>query len=904
MLSTKLMLAMVSLVIGTALAVGILTYRTLAAAVIPSERQRLESHARQLGFELDSSVSNAKANILSIRHFPPLDAIARARDAGGIDPKEGSTEAVWLDRLATIFRAELVANHSLANLRVIEISGREILNVDRRGPNGTIRRVPQAELLNRKDRDYFRETIGLAEDLVHISPISLARPAGAVLVPHMPVMRVATPVRFTDGRPLGLLICNIDMRPVLANLRTEAVEGGKLFVVDGRGSYLLHPDPKQEFALDLEGTHRWQDDLPQFDNVFRIGKAIHGEASDAEGKFFGVAAPSRPGGGAQLAVIETIPESTLLAALAPIERASLTGGVAAAIVALLCAVIIANSLTKPLRSLTAEVDRFTGDKPIKSPAGATGEVGSLARAFVDMGEDIRERTTRLRNLYEQERRLSAVVEWSADAVISFDFDGTVLAWNPAAEQLYGIEAEDAIGRNVEQIVPSEWRPQMQELILRVEGGEAIKNAETVRVGQEGKLIDVALTLSRIEGEGDHTGFVSEIARDMTEHRRLNQRLRQGQKMEALGTLAGGIAHDFNNILSAISGNVAMAKEEPGLTESARESHREIEKAVTRATYIVRQILTFSSNRESEPTVIEVGPVLEEAVKLLRATIPAGITVSLSVEEHVPRILASVTDIHQILLNLGINASHAMGAGIGQFEIHANSVNLDETTAKSLLGIVPGKYVRLSFGDTGCGMDAQTLQRVFEPFFTTKAPGEGTGLGLAVVYGIVERHGGAITVYSEPHKGTVFHLYFPVTDQGSAPPQSKTSPAQSGDGEHILYVDDDEALVFMTTRMLKRLNYTVTGFQNPTEALAAFEADPFAFDVVISDMSMPYMGGPDLVKQMRAIRADLPIIMVTGYIRPEDTEEARNLGSVHLILKPNTVQELSEVLHEILSKIAS
>jgi len=228
--------------------------------------------------------------------------------------------------------------------------------------------------------------------------------------------------------------------------------------------------------------------------------------------------------------------------------------------------------------------------------------------------------------------------------------------------------------------------------------------------------------------------------------------------------------------------------------------------------------------------------------------------------------------------------------------------LDDATAESLLHISPGQYVRITVGDTGCGMDKQLLQRVFEPFFTTKAQGEGTGLGLSVVYGIVERHGGAITVYSEPGKGTVFHLYFPAVDRPVAKGEAKAEPTVSGNGEKILYVDDDEAIVFMMTRMLRRLNYDVVAYQHPGEALEAFRANPNEFDVVVTDMSMPQMAGPDLVREMLAIRPDIPIVMATGYIRPKDLEQARDLGIRELVLKPNTVAEMGEVLHRIVSEL--
>jgi nitrogen-specific signal transduction histidine kinase/ActR/RegA family two-component response regulator len=391
-------------------------------------------------------------------------------------------------------------------------------------------------------------------------------------------------------------------------------------------------------------------------------------------------------------------------------------------------------------------------------------------------------------------------------------------------------------------------------------------------------------------------------RDLTEQKKLNERLRQAQKMQAIGTLAGGIAHDFNNIIATISGNVVLAKAEAPAGSTLQESLAEIQKATDRATFVVRQILKFSSARETKAEVIDPGQTVEEALRLLRATIPSTIEIESNFEHELPGILADTTDIHQIVLNLGINAKHAMHGQHGKIVVQVTVVDLDEETASSLLNVKHGKFVRISFGDTGTGMDAETLNRVFEPFFTTKAPGEGTGLGLAVVYGIVESHHGAITVYSEVGKGTVFHIYFPAVEAAPKRVDRETRVDISGNGERILYVDDDEALVFLMNRMLKRLNYSVAAFQDSREALEAFRADPMGFDLVITDMSMPHLDGIEIVNALKEIRPDVPIVMVTGYIRPQDLEQTKNLGIAQLIQKPETAQEMSHVLHRILSDI--
>ncbi len=500
-----------------------------------------------------------------------------------------------------------------------------------------------------------------------------------------------------------------------------------------------------------------------------------------------------------------------------------------------------------------------------------------------------------------------VVSAAMDAIVVMRDDGTIDLWNERAETIFGWTSDEIIGRKLaDTIIPPSMRDAHIEGLRRFleTGAENIfgKRLELSGMTKDGKEFPIELTVVSHD-TGDGHLFIG-FARDITEYRKLNDRLRQAQRMEAIGTLAGGIAHDFNNIIAAIAGNTALARADAPSDHAIQESLSEIEKAITRATYIVRQILTFSRNRESAATLVDPAPSLIEAIKLLRAAIPANVEIETRFEEHLPSILVNTTDLHQIILNLGINAAHAMRAHGGRFEVQAIAVTLDEVTAANLLSVSPGPYVRISVGDTGSGMDSQTLQRVFEPFFTTKEVGEGTGLGLSVVYGIVERLGGAITVYSEPGKGTVFHLYFPVGEGAAASSEDTPRHELPGHAERILYVDDDEALVFMMTRMLRRLNYDVTGHQHPGDALDAVRAAPDRFDVLITDMSMPHLDGPDLVAQVRKIRPDLPIVMVTGYIRPEDTEKARALGIDHLVLKPNSVQEMSEVLSGILGREAT
>jgi PAS domain S-box-containing protein len=382
------------------------------------------------------------------------------------------------------------------------------------------------------------------------------------------------------------------------------------------------------------------------------------------------------------------------------------------------------------------------------------------------------------------------------------------------------------------------------------------------------------------------------AEDITKQRLLEEQFRQAQKMEAIGTLAGGIAHDFNNILAAINGYAELAKMQAAGNASVLECLDTILKAGGRAVNLVRQILTFSRQQEVRRVPVQLTEAVTESVKLLRATIPTTIDFSVSLAQDTPPVLADATQIHQIMMNLGTNAWHAMREHQGCLEVKLEKFEVDTLIAATHPQLRLGLYVRLTVSDTGKGMDRATLGRIFEPFFTTKGPGEGTGLGLAVVHGIMQEHEGAITVYSQPGEGTVFHLYFPecagAVSKEAAPPAALIS----GRGKRILFVDDEEVLAVMGQKTLERLGYKVEAQTSVTAALALVRADPQRFDLVITDMTMPEMTGMDLATRLQEIRTDLPIILTSGYSANLTAERTRALGISEMLMKPHTIHALA------------
>jgi len=478
-------------------------------------------------------------------------------------------------------------------------------------------------------------------------------------------------------------------------------------------------------------------------------------------------------------------------------------------------------------------------------------------------------------------------------------DGRYVYANPTFAQIMGYSAEELTAGRVVDFVFEDDRALVSENIRKRLEGECASIRYGLRmVRKDGTLVHIEVHGARAEYEG-RPAILGTLL-DLTERKKIEAQLLQAHKMEAIGQLAGGIAHDFNNLLTAITGNTKLALEDLPAGHPVRAFLVEIDRAGGRAVDLVRRILTFSRQQPQERKRIHLQPVVEEALKLLRASLPAIMEIRATFAPGAAVVLADATQVHQVIMNLGANAGHAMGER-GVLEVREAVIDVDADHARSSPELRVGRYVRLTVSDSGCGMDRATLARIFDPFFTTKAQGEGTGLGLSVVHGIMKANDGAITVYSEPGKGTAFHLYFPVAEGAVSETPGPSVPPPRGHGERLLYVDDEEPLVYLTTQVLGRLGYEVTGFVEAEAALEAFLAEPDRFDVIITDLSMPRLTGRDLAARILQVRPQIPIILATGYIRPQDTESARRLGIRDLILKPNTVEDLGHTLHRILTE---
>lgn len=384
-------------------------------------------------------------------------------------------------------------------------------------------------------------------------------------------------------------------------------------------------------------------------------------------------------------------------------------------------------------------------------------------------------------------------------------------------------------------------------------------------------------------------------------RRLEEQLLQSQKMEALGTLAGGIAHEFNNLLAMMHGYTELASYDLPPTSPAYRSLQQVLTAGKRAKDLVQQILTFSRPHDDTKQPLEVALIIREVLTLIRASLPTTIDIRRHLAPDSGLVLAEAAQIHQMLMNLCANAEYAMRETGGSLEMRVEAVEIAPRSDAVPPGLTPGIYVRVTVHDTGPGIPDDVIDRIFEPFFTTKNANEGTGMGLAIVQGIVASHDGVITVDSTPGTGTTFSIYFPrLADDVPVQPHAPEAELHQGTGR-ILFVDDEEMLALLGKGLLERLGYEVVAYTDSRDALDDFRAAPHRFDLVITDQTMPQLTGVTLIQELRQFRADIPIILCTGFSHMINPEKARALGVDAFVMKPGVSQELAVAIQQVLAK---
>ncbi|MGD2037127.1 MAG: PAS domain S-box protein, partial [Desulfobacterales bacterium] len=499
-------------------------------------------------------------------------------------------------------------------------------------------------------------------------------------------------------------------------------------------------------------------------------------------------------------------------------------------------------------------------------------------------------------LQESEERLRTVYETIPDPVTIIQTeDGRCVDINSAFTRLTGWTTEDVIGKTAADLDIWLNPKEREKLTTTIARDGKIENLEARFRLKDGNVITALMSavLIRLKDKPHIltiTRDISDLKSAQQEREQLKTQLIQAQKMEAIGTLAGGIAHDFNNILGAIIGYAEMALYDTQKDSMEHYNIDQVLKAGHRAKDLVKQILAFSRKSEQDKKIISLIPIIEEALKLLRASLPTTIEIRQHIEPGLDAIFADPTQMHQVMMNLCTNSAHAMGDKGGILNVELHNVDLNTQKAVEYPELNPGPYVKLSIMDTGHGMDSATIDRIFDPYFTTKEQDKGTGMGLAVVHGIIKGHGGGIRVQSKLGKGTGFDILFPVIGKQMESETEELKALPTGN-EQILFIDDEETLIDLGESMLKKLGYQVETQTRPDEALEIFGTAPDRFDLVISDMTMPGMTGDILAAELMKIRPDIPVIICTGYSERMDEQRAGDLGIKGLIMKPFTIRGL-------------
>jgi PAS domain S-box-containing protein len=531
----------------------------------------------------------------------------------------------------------------------------------------------------------------------------------------------------------------------------------------------------------------------------------------------------------------------------------------------------------------------------------SGEVNGV----VEFVRDITERTQAEKALAASEERFRDLANSLPQVVYEMDINGVITFANRNAFELFGYTQDDFDkGVTALQMLIPEDREKALKNIQRRLNGEEFGSDEYTALRKDGGTFPISVHGVRVIRDNTPIGLrgimidITDQKQSEKEKKKLEIQLQQAQKLESIGTLAGGIAHDFNNILYSIIGYTELALYDTGKRTQLHDNLQEVLIAAQRAKDLVKQILTFSRQVDREPKPIKIQLIVQEALKLIRSSLPSTIEINQNIDNSCGLVMADATQIHQVAMNLLTNAYHAMEDQGGKLDVTLKEADLGVDDLKDLT-MRNGSYVCLIVEDTGTGINKHVMDRIFEPYFSTKKKNKGTGLGLAMVHGIVESYGGKIKVFSEPGKGSSFNVYFPVIQTHAEKKETQIISQVEGGTERILLVDDELQIVRMEQQMLERLGYQVTVRTSSIEALEVFRSAPDKFDLIITDMTMPNMTGVELAKKITEIKPDIPMIICTGFSEKISEQKANTMGIRGYAMKPVIKRELAKKIKEVL-----
>ncbi|WP_322514679.1 ATP-binding protein [Rhodopseudomonas palustris] len=897
-LSVRLTLAMTALVLCAVAAVGVLAYYNIGRAVVPAELARLAGQAKARLGAFDSILRVLHSEILAARTLPAHQGVIRAVRNGGVDPQDNLTTAYWLLHLGEAYAGQMRVKSSIAQFSLVGIAdgGRELLRVDRAGPAGAIRVVPAAELDRIGDHEAFERTIALppGQD-VHVSPIRAGPSQGGDALP-VPMISISTLLRTPAGEPFGILVLDFDLRPTFERIRAALDNSTTVYFVDAGGRYLL--DLLEGRVRPSGQTGRWQDDYPDLAKALgdKPGTATVLTAPDGR-RVAAAIVTAKLVGGLGVGVIETENFSKIIAPATALENTSITVALVAALVAVLLSALLSRSLARPVAQITAAVDDFTRTGRIAVPEGLSGETRTLAAAFAHMTAEIDATTAALRAKSEQ---LDKIIASMADALAVIDADGQRVFANPPCIALFGEAAEIGSEKwkrkykrfKADGVTPM---PDDESPSSRARRGESFDNVDLgIRHADDQPLIQLVASSRPIDNPDGSFGGAVIVYRDITALKEAERQLRQAQKMQVIGQLTGGVAHDLNNILTVLTGGVEILADGVSDHPTLKDVALMVDQAVTRASDLTHGLLSFARKQPLQPRSIDVNALMQETARLLRATLGGDIEVAFDPEPDLRRALADPSQLSSALINLAINARDAMPRG-GRLRLAAANADLDQVYADQHDEVAAGRYVVLSVTDTGIGIPAAIRDRVFEPFFTTKAVGEGTGLGLSMVYGFVKQSDGHIEICSDQGVGTTVRLYLPCAAAQDDVGDADAPRRAQGGRETILVVEDDLLVRSYVMTDLAALGYTAHAAATAAQAMALVY-DELEFDLLFTDVRLSGgIDGRQLAETLRKHRPHLKVLLTSGYKAGTPRQPGGPEDGVLMLEKPYRRAELARML---------
>jgi PAS domain S-box-containing protein len=1019
-LSTRLALAMVSLVVVTTAVLSLITYRSVTEAGIPRALDRLATKAMLSATKLETALNVARQDVSVIQGMTGVVQLGVVRTA---NPFEQVPDALLREGIAARFLGALSAKPEYSQFRIIGVAdgGRELVRVDRRGPGGTSRIVPETELIQAGEHDYFKNAVGLSKSDVYVSPVELQRDTGTESTPA-PMLHVAIPLWTPNGQPFGIGVIDFDLRAMFDRIRAEGAGENQVFIVNGAGNYLLHPDRSREFAFKAGTPVRIQDEFPGYDEALAGGAANDsGIWKDRNGVPFGVGwAAVRLVGGAGLTILVAASYSNLNVGWAAVNSSALTGGALAVLLAIVLAIAIARSLSRPLVQITRAAEGLSRGELMAMPSDGGREISALSATFAEMATQIRTKqallentiesigdsvlvtdergkivvanaaakrlleivpgdgmtrtlryfypdgvtpmpasnlalvralggesvddqefivvpeapcvaanivanarplrdesgtlhgaVTVLRNVTEQKRAhqslvdseqmAQAIINTAIDAFIQMDESGIILDWSPHAEAMLGWSRSEAVGASADDLIVPELQRDannhwVSKFLYDVGSGAKGWRFEAPLLHRDGSEIFTEMSLTELRrGEGH---IINAFIRDITQKRAAEEQLIQAQKMESVGQLTGGIAHDFNNMLTVITGTIEIlaeaVKDEPHLARIVTL----ISEAADRGTELTANLLAFARKQPLQPVEIDVNALVNEVGRLLSPTLGRQIEIKTALGGDVWPALVDPGQLSSALVNLAINARDAMPDG-GTLTFATSNITLGGRVASADGVDRPDLYVVVEVTDTGTGVPEAIRDKIFDPFFSTKETGQGTGLGLSMVFGFAKQSGGNIEVDSEEGRGTTFRLYLPKADGDASQLPLEDDLQPLGGTETILCVEDDASVRANVTTQLESLGYTVITASNAAEALAIVDGGA-EFDLLFTDIVMRgKMNGKQLAERMRLRWPSLRVLLTSGYTDHTIIRDGRLVPDFFFLPKPYRRPQLARMLRRCL-----